>query len=186
MVEPGQGTSLKRTVPVAVDAALGAAALAMGAAASVTRHVARAATPVWRVVMHPPLLNERLHPGRVIEALADRGEEARTATDGDLNRIVAAVVPPVVYEVLDSLDLTTLVIERVDMPVRLEKRLAALLTDLATQKRMSLSSLFEETFLHTLDDQQQNEYREAMLEYWATFRTDAGTSEPADYLLVFG
>ena len=42
-------------------------------------------------------------------------------------------------------------IERVDMPVRLEKRLAALLTDLATAKRMSLSALFEETFLHTLD-----------------------------------
>lgn len=42
-------------------------------------------------------------------------------------------------------------IERVDVPVRLEKRLAALLTDLAAKKRMSMSSLFEETFLHTLD-----------------------------------
>jgi hypothetical protein len=115
MVEPGLGTSSKRTVPVAVDAALGAAALAMGAAASVTRHVARAATPVWRVVMHPPLLNERLHPARIIEGLAERGEEARTSTDGELNQIVAAVVPPVVYEVLDSLDLTTLVVERVDI-----------------------------------------------------------------------
>jgi hypothetical protein len=115
MVEPSQGTSSKRTVPVAVDAALGAAALAMGAAASVTHQLARAATPVWRVVMHPPLLNERLHPGRVIGALANRGEDARTSTDGELNRIVAAVVPPVVYEVLDSLDLTTLVGERVDI-----------------------------------------------------------------------
>ena len=115
MVEPSQGASSKRTVPVAVDAALGAAALAMGAAASVTHQLARAATPVWRVVMHPPLLNERLHPGRVIEALANRGEDARTSTDGELNQIVAAVVPPVVYEVLDSLDLTTLVGERVDI-----------------------------------------------------------------------
>jgi catechol 2,3-dioxygenase-like lactoylglutathione lyase family enzyme len=42
-------------------------------------------------------------------------------------------------------------ITRVDMPVRLEKRLAALLTDLAVHKRMSLSSLFEETFLHALE-----------------------------------
>jgi catechol 2,3-dioxygenase-like lactoylglutathione lyase family enzyme len=42
-------------------------------------------------------------------------------------------------------------IERVDVPVRLEKRLAALLHDLAKYKRMSLSSCLEETLLHTLE-----------------------------------
>jgi catechol 2,3-dioxygenase-like lactoylglutathione lyase family enzyme len=42
-------------------------------------------------------------------------------------------------------------IERVDVPVRLEKRLAGLLHDLARHKRMSLSSCLEETLLHTLD-----------------------------------
>ena len=40
-------------------------------------------------------------------------------------------------------------IERVDVPVRLEKRLAALLQDLATHKRMSVSSCLEEILLHT-------------------------------------
>ncbi|HEU4454905.1 MAG TPA: VOC family protein [Longimicrobium sp.] len=40
-------------------------------------------------------------------------------------------------------------IERVDVPVRLEKRLAALLHDLAEFKRMSLSSCLEEILLHT-------------------------------------
>ena len=40
-------------------------------------------------------------------------------------------------------------IERVDVPVRLEKRLAALLRDLADHKRMSLSSTLEEILLHT-------------------------------------
>lgn len=40
-------------------------------------------------------------------------------------------------------------IERVDVPVRLEKRLAALLSDLAAHKRMSVSSLLEEILLHT-------------------------------------
>jgi catechol 2,3-dioxygenase-like lactoylglutathione lyase family enzyme len=44
-----------------------------------------------------------------------------------------------------------LVIERVDVPVRLEKRLAALLHDLAEHKRMSVNSCLEETLLHTLD-----------------------------------
>jgi Uncharacterized protein conserved in bacteria len=40
-------------------------------------------------------------------------------------------------------------IERVDVPVRIEKRLAALLTDLAEFKHMSLSSCLEEILLHT-------------------------------------
>ena len=40
-------------------------------------------------------------------------------------------------------------IERVDVPVRLEKRLAALLHDLAEHKRMSVSSCLEEILLHT-------------------------------------
>jgi catechol 2,3-dioxygenase-like lactoylglutathione lyase family enzyme len=42
-------------------------------------------------------------------------------------------------------------IERVDVPVRLEKRLAALLQDLAEHKRMSLSSCLEEILLHTCE-----------------------------------
>jgi catechol 2,3-dioxygenase-like lactoylglutathione lyase family enzyme len=40
-------------------------------------------------------------------------------------------------------------IERVDVPVRLEKRLAAMLHDLAAHKRMSVDSLLEEILLHT-------------------------------------
>ena len=42
-------------------------------------------------------------------------------------------------------------IERVDVPVRLEKRLAALLKDLAEHKHMSVDSCLEEMLLHTND-----------------------------------
>lgn len=42
-------------------------------------------------------------------------------------------------------------IERVAVPVRLEKRLAALLHDLAAHKRMSLDSCLEEILLHTCE-----------------------------------
>ena len=42
-------------------------------------------------------------------------------------------------------------IERVDVPVRLEKRLAVLLSDLAQYKRMSLSGCLEEILLHTCE-----------------------------------
>jgi hypothetical protein len=40
-------------------------------------------------------------------------------------------------------------VERVDLHVRLEKRLSALLTDLAAHKRMTVSSCLEEILLHT-------------------------------------
>ena len=42
-------------------------------------------------------------------------------------------------------------IERVDVPVRLEKRLAGLLADLAEHKRMSVDEALEEILLHTCE-----------------------------------
>jgi hypothetical protein len=42
-------------------------------------------------------------------------------------------------------------IERVDIPLRLEKRLAAVFRDLADYKRMTLTSCLEETLLHTFE-----------------------------------
>jgi catechol 2,3-dioxygenase-like lactoylglutathione lyase family enzyme len=42
-------------------------------------------------------------------------------------------------------------IERVDLPLRLEKRLAALVRDLAARKRMSVGACIEEILLHTND-----------------------------------
>ncbi len=59
-------------------------------------------------------------------------------------------------------------IERVDVPVRLEKRLAALLFDLAKHKRMSLSSCLEEILLHTnepLGDGVASPHTRAQLRY---------------------
>jgi catechol 2,3-dioxygenase-like lactoylglutathione lyase family enzyme len=42
-------------------------------------------------------------------------------------------------------------VERVDVPLRLEKRLAALVQDLAKHKSMTVDSMFEEMLLHTND-----------------------------------
>ncbi len=44
-----------------------------------------------------------------------------------------------------------IVIERVDVPVRLETRVASVLRDLAAHKGMSVSSCLEETLLHTFE-----------------------------------
>jgi catechol 2,3-dioxygenase-like lactoylglutathione lyase family enzyme len=79
----------------------------------------------------------------VVEEIADRAYDLRDYVVRDLNgyrlifgHYIYSAGPPVP-------------IERVDVPVRLEKRLAALLHDLAAYKRMSLSSLLEEILLHT-------------------------------------
>jgi len=73
------------------------------------------------------------HPdGHTFRIGAGRGEE------GDVASEVRRTGPP-------------LEIERVDVPVRLETRLAALLHDLAEHKRMSVGSCLEETLLHTFE-----------------------------------
>jgi catechol 2,3-dioxygenase-like lactoylglutathione lyase family enzyme len=69
------------------------------------------------------------------------------------------------------------VIERVEMPVRLEKRIVAVLQDLALFKRMSLSSLLEETFLHTFEplaDGVASPHNPADIRYIQTLKTKHG------------
>ena len=82
---------------------------------------------------------------QVIEAPGDRPWELRDYTVRDLDGYaltfghrLPAREPP-------------LEIERVDVPVRLERRLAAVLADLAVRKGMSVSSCLEETLLHTFE-----------------------------------
>jgi catechol 2,3-dioxygenase-like lactoylglutathione lyase family enzyme len=82
---------------------------------------------------------------QIVQALDDRPYELRDYTVRDLDgyhltfghRLFNAGPP--------------LPIKRVDVPVRLEKRLAALLRDLAKHKGMSLNSCLEEILLHTCE-----------------------------------
>ena len=81
----------------------------------------------------------------IIEAPGDRPWELRDYTVRDLDGYaltfghrLPAREPP-------------LEIERVDVPVRLERRIAAVLQDLAARKGMTVSSCLEETLLHTFE-----------------------------------
>ena len=96
-------------------AAIGLAAVAAGAAVSASRRIARVVRPVGSAVLHPPVLTERLHLGRAVDALANRGRAVVTSTSGDLERMIAVIVPVVVREVLDTLDLNVVILERVDL-----------------------------------------------------------------------
>jgi hypothetical protein len=98
-----------------LHAAIGLAAVAAGTAVSTTRRIARLAAPLGNAVLHPPVLPERLHLARAVDALAYRGRNVMTSTGGDLERTIAVLVPLVVREVLDTLDLNVVILERVDL-----------------------------------------------------------------------
>jgi hypothetical protein len=93
----------------------GAVSVAAGAAASATRALGRVALPLARTALHPPLVPERLHPARMVDALAERGQDALGLAGSDLERLIAACVPAVVEEVLDQINLNELVRERLDL-----------------------------------------------------------------------
>jgi catechol 2,3-dioxygenase-like lactoylglutathione lyase family enzyme len=80
----------------------------------------------------------------IVEPIEDRAYNVRdyTARDPYGNRLAFG-------DYIYTMGGEPMPIERVDVPVRLEKRLAALLHDLAAHKRMSVSSLLEEILLHT-------------------------------------
>jgi hypothetical protein len=101
-----------------LHAAIGLAAVvagAAGAAVSTTRRIVRAAAPLGGAVLHSPILAERLPLAHVVGALADRGRQVMTSTGGDLERMIAVIVPLVVREVLDKIDLNVVILERVDL-----------------------------------------------------------------------
>jgi catechol 2,3-dioxygenase-like lactoylglutathione lyase family enzyme len=81
----------------------------------------------------------------VVEEPGDRPYGLRDYLVRDLHGYTLGFGHPI-YNLGDPIE-----IERVDLPVRLEKRLAALLRDLAAHKRMSIDSCLEETLLHTFE-----------------------------------
>ncbi len=71
--------------------------------------------------------------------------------DGHAFRIGAGVADPDEFVATVRAEGPPLRIERVEVPVRLERRLAALLHDLAEHKRMTIAECLEEILLHTCE-----------------------------------
>lgn len=105
------------------DVAVGAAVVVARPAVAVTSAVARSLAPVvrsiWGLVSRPPLVPERLTAGYAVEQLTERGRAVRFAAGADLAVIsddtLDHVVPEVLARVLDRVDLTQLVLARVDL-----------------------------------------------------------------------
>jgi hypothetical protein len=98
---------------VAVDVMIGAGAVATEVAGGVVGRLAVAGRRIGARVPRPLLGVERLSPLRTLSRLAERGRHERAAAVVDLERLAAALVPAVTAAVLDRLDLTALVRDRV-------------------------------------------------------------------------
>ena len=87
----------------------------------------------------------RKRGARITEPIGDREYGLRDYGVKDLNGYDLSF-GQYIYSVGEPLE-----IERVDVPVRLEKRMARVLEDLARLKRLSIAATLEETLLHTWD-----------------------------------
>ena len=99
----------------AVDASIGAGAVvvvALTRAASLARPLV---DPLVGVVMRPPLLDRRFTPESVLHRLAVRGSAIRVGAGAELDAASRELVPAVVDAVVERIDLTDIVIERVDL-----------------------------------------------------------------------
>lgn len=114
---------LPRIVSVPLDVALGAASVVVGPAVRLTGAVVTWAGPplgsLLRAAAHPPLVPEQWSPGGLVSRLEQRGNGVRRAATYDavvtVRRGADLVVAPVAELVLDRVDLTALVLSRVEL-----------------------------------------------------------------------
>jgi len=117
------GPSLPASVEGPVDVALGAAVTVARPVVAVAFVAGRAVEPLvrgaWSFAARPPLVPEEWTPAAFANRLADRGRTLRFAAGADATELTGQtldlVVPTVLEPVLDRIDLTALVIGRVDL-----------------------------------------------------------------------
>ncbi len=122
MGDPVAGTELRRRgeTPVAVDVVIGAAATAVTVGAVVSRFGWQLARPAVAVVARPPFVPVAYHPASLVPGLRSRGWSTRRAAERELVALLDRWVPLVVAAVLDRIDLTALVLRRVDLDAVIE------------------------------------------------------------------
>jgi hypothetical protein len=110
---PSSSFGDSRVVPPVVDVAIGVGLTAAGMVARSATAAYRLVQPFATLVLQPPGVPERYWPQRGIDQLADRGERARRQGVRQASALLDVFVPLVVDEILDRIDLTQIVIDRV-------------------------------------------------------------------------
>ena len=135
------------TVWLVVDTTTGVAVESARAGWWIGGAVARTLLPLRDLVARPPLVPERYRPTHLLGELATEGHHRRDAAMRAVRRLVQRSVPVATAEILDQLDLTELIRERVDL-IGLARYVAAGLR-LPGSIRESTGSLTSEAVQHT-------------------------------------
>jgi hypothetical protein len=115
--------ALPAAVEVPLDVAVGAAVVVarpiVGAGVAVGRSLAPVASSLWTLATRPPLVPQQLTVGYALDRFAERGRAVRYAAGQDVGVIsddtLDLLVPEILTRVLDRVDLTALVLQRVDL-----------------------------------------------------------------------
>jgi hypothetical protein len=145
--------------PRANGSSIGMADLALGASATVvvggvrgitavSRQVSVVASPFVRLVLRPPLTAPAWQPATWLAVLSRRGAEERVVAGDAISRVLDVLVPVVLVEVLQRVDLTAVVRQYVDLDevvadVDLDA-VAARIDVLAVVDRIDLTALVEQ------------------------------------------
>jgi hypothetical protein len=106
-------TGMPPTRRVAMDLVIGGGAVAGDVVGRVAGRLTAAGRSFAGTVSRLPLVKGAFGRPRALSLLAERGRRERAAANADLRRLIAALVPAVTSAVLDRLDLTALIRERV-------------------------------------------------------------------------
>ncbi len=109
------GAADRARPPEWLDVTLGAGTWLAGAGVAVAAPTGSALRRLGPVLLHPPGVPAGLHPARLATRLAARGSERRTAVSLALLRLLDALVPRLLDEVLRRAHLTELVREHLDL-----------------------------------------------------------------------
>ena len=99
----------------AIDTAVGFGTGALALTETVVGTAARLARPVLDIALHPPLVPRRWQPVGVLEQFEGVGRRSRRQGEMDAQSLVDLLLPAIVDAVLDRLDLTEIVLDRVDL-----------------------------------------------------------------------
>ncbi len=152
------GPRLPASVEGPLDVALGAAVTVARPLVALTLAFARTVEPfardTWALVARPPLVPDAWTPAEIAARLADRGRQVRFAAGADATaatgQTLDAMVPAIVEPLLDRIDVTGIVLQRVDLERLVEAVLDTMdLTGLVLE-RVDLKRIVE-TAIASLD-----------------------------------
>jgi hypothetical protein len=108
-----QGRDIAGALPWNI--AFGAAAIAGTVGLHAISTVRRIADPAVGIALRPPLLPRALQPARAIEMLELRGHQERHSGGRQIERVLEILVPVLVEQLLDLIDLNALVKRHLDV-----------------------------------------------------------------------